>query len=103
MANDSDFDSLCKRARQSFRAGDYSKASKFFAQALALNPDNAEAQEGAGTVSFMLNQFEEAIEHFSRVNLLKPREAKSYINLGAVYNRMGEHQKAANALRIDPR
>ncbi len=99
MANDSEFDSLCKRARQSFRAGDYSKASNFFAQALALNPDSAEAQDGAGTVYFMLNQFEKAVEHFSRVSLLKPRGATSYINLGAVYNRMGEHQKAANALR----
>lgn len=39
------------------------------------------------------------MEHFTRVTQLQPKDAKAYINLGAVLNRMEQFQKAADILK----
>ena len=50
----------------------------------------------------MLQAYEPAVKHFERVTRLDPRRGASWINLGAVYNRMGNHHKAAEVLRRAP-
>jgi len=51
------------------------------------------------TASFLSDDYESAVTHFNRMTQLNPRQGKSLINLGAVYNRMGEYRKAIDVLR----
>jgi tetratricopeptide (TPR) repeat protein len=66
---------------------------------LTLDPDRADVHEAVATAYFIMKQYGLAIEHFTRVTQLRPTEAKALINLGAVYNRQGEFQKAADILK----
>jgi tetratricopeptide (TPR) repeat protein len=70
-----------------------------YRQALDVDPDSAEALEGLAMVLFQAGDLPGAIEQFTRLTLLQPQEARHYINLGAVYNRKGQHAQAAEALR----
>lgn len=99
MSANADPESLCKQARRALRKGDGSQAIQLLRQAIEADGDYAGAHEGLGTACFLAKDYDGAIEHFTRASQLKPRDGKSLINLGAVYNRIGESQKAADALR----
>jgi tetratricopeptide (TPR) repeat protein len=94
-----DLESLCKEGRQLFRQGKHAEAIRVFEQALTIDPDQFEIHDAIATAHFVLKQYDQAIEHFTRMTQLKPMNAKAYINLGAVYNRKEEFQKAADILK----
>lgn len=94
-----DLESLCKEGRQFFRQGKYKLSIEAFNQAMKLDPDRVDVHEALATASFILKDYDAAIEHFMRVSQLRPMDAKSLINLGAVYNRKGEFQKGADVLK----
>ncbi|TXT39407.1 MAG: hypothetical protein FD138_92 [Planctomycetota bacterium] len=94
-----DLEALSKEGRQLFRQGKHAEAIRVFEQALQADPDQIEIHEAIATAHFVLKQYDQAIEHFTRVTQLQPMNAKAYINLGAVYNRKEEFQKAADILK----
>lgn len=94
-----DIDGLCKEGRQFFRQGKYPLAIQAFEKALKANPDLPDVHDAVATAYFATKNYDKAVEHFTRVTQLKPMDAKPLINLGAVYNRKEEFQKAADILK----
>jgi len=99
MSSTPEIETLCRRAGRCVRKGDYSQALELYRQAVALDESRYEIHEGMATASFLSDDYENAIIHFNRMTQLNPRQGKSLINLGAVYNRMGEYRKAIDVLR----
>ncbi len=93
------FEDLCKSGRESLKAGRAQEAVTAFEEARRMNDLDPEVHEGLATAHFLLQAYEPAARHFERVTRLDPRRGASWINLGAVYNRMGDYQKAAEVLR----
>jgi tetratricopeptide (TPR) repeat protein len=94
-----DLESLCREGRQLFRQGKHARSIQVFQEALKLDPDRADVHEAIATAAFVLKQYDLAITHFTRATQLRPMDAKPYINLGAVHNRRGDYQAAAEALK----
>lgn len=99
MVESTEVDQLCEQGREFLRAGELHQALECFHQAAALDSDDVDAQEGLATVAFLGQDFKAAVKYFTRVTLLDPRRGKTYINLGAAYNRLGDYPKAIEALR----
>lgn len=99
MPNSLSFEDLCQTGRDHLRGGRLNDAMAAFEEARQINDLDADVHEGLATVHYMLQAFEPAVKHFERVTRLDPRRGASWINLGAVYNRMGNYQKAAEVLR----
>jgi tetratricopeptide (TPR) repeat protein len=106
MADESP-ESLCQKARQAIAQGTIDRARQLYLQALGLRSDVPDVHYGLATACFLLNDLESAAFHFKEVTRLDPLRPGAYINLGAVYNRLGEYQEAVRTLRrgiqIDPR
>ena len=99
MTNSLSFADLCQTGREHLKAGRLSEALAAFEDARQINDLDADVHEGLATAHFMQQSYEAAVKHFERVTRLDPRRGVAWINLGAVYNRMGSHQKAAEVLR----
>lgn len=97
--NTSEAETLCQRGINALKERDHAEANDAFESALAADPDCAEAYEGLATVAYLDGDLVEAVKHYTKLTLLKPSEARFYTNLGAIYNRIGEHMKAAEVLR----
>jgi tetratricopeptide (TPR) repeat protein len=94
-----DLESLCTTGRQLFRHGKHAESIKVFQEALNADPDRADVHDAVATAYFITKQYDKAIEHFTRVTQLRPKDAKAYVNLGAVHNRKEEFSKAADILK----
>lgn len=99
MTQSLSFEDFCQTGRGHLKAGRPQEALAAFEEARLLNDLDAEVHEGIATAHFLLKAYEPAARHFERVTRLDPRRSASWINLGAVYNRMGNYQKAAEVLR----
>lgn len=99
MTNSRSFAELFQAGREHLKAGRLDDALAAFEEARRLNDVDADVHEGLATASFLKLNYEAAIKHFERVTRLDPRRGATWINLGAVYNRMGDYQKAAEVLR----
>ena len=99
MTNSPAFDDLCQTARAKLKAGQLQDALSVFEEARQINDLDPDVHEGLATIHFLLKAYEPAVKHFERVTRLDPRRGASWINLGAVYNRMGNYQMAAEVLR----
>jgi tetratricopeptide (TPR) repeat protein len=100
-------DELCTLARQSLSTGNYQEARTLYSKAVSASPDSPDAHYGLATCCFMLSDFEAARLHFKEVTRLDPLRATAFINLGALYNRLGQQDDAIATLRkglqLDPR
>lgn len=94
-----DLEALCKEGRHLFRQGKYREAVEIFSNVLEQDPDRGDVHEALATAAFILKNYPTAIEHFTRASQLRPMDAKPLVNLGAVYNRQEEFQKAADILK----
>lgn len=101
------YDELCTLARQAVSTGNYQEARSLYSRAVATSPDSPDAHYGLATCCFMLSDFESARIHFKEVTRLDPLRATAFINLGALYNRLGQQDEAIATLRkgmqLDPR
>ncbi len=101
------FDDLCTRARQAISTSNYNDGRALYSQAVQAAPDSPDAHYGLATCCFMLSDFDAAARHFKEVTRLDPLRATAFINLGALYNRLGQQDEAILTLRrgvqLDPR
>ena len=99
-------ENLCQRARQGIAQGQIEQARQLYLDALKIRSDLPDVHYGLATACFLLNDLDSAAYHFKEVTRLDPLRTGAYINLGAVYNRLGELEEAVRTLRrgiqIDP-
>jgi len=74
------------------------EAYKNFTKAISINPRNAESFSGRGTVNIFLKNTGEAIRDLENALTLDPRQIDIYFNLGIVYLRSGDREKASKLL-----
>jgi tetratricopeptide (TPR) repeat protein len=77
-----------------------------YAQAIALNPQDAEAFNNRGIVYYDLGEREKAINDFEQAIALNPQYGEAFYNRGIVYYGLGEDEKAiagfAQAIVLNP-
>lgn len=95
----SDYEQLCKQAKQALRNEEVLDAIDLYEEAVELDSDGVEAHEGLAMASYLAQEYTGAVEHFTRVIQLKPRDARAYVNLGAIHNLRGEYREAVAQLR----
>ncbi len=76
--------SFMRTAGENSRNGDMRGAAKFFREALAVNPRNAEAHAFLGGILLNNEQFEEAREHLDAALKINPKNGEAYFNLGVI-------------------
>jgi tetratricopeptide (TPR) repeat protein len=99
MGETRDVDALCQQARMCLRKRRLDEATRLFGEALAIDDKHAEAFEGLAAACFHAKDYPGAIKHFERLADLRPLDARPLINIGAVYNRQKEFDKAVAVLR----
>ena len=106
MSN-TEFDAICAQARVAVGAGNYKEGRTLYAKAAVLAPESPDAHYGLATCCYLLSDFDAAMRHFKEVTRLDPLRATAFINLGALYNRLGQQDEAIATLRkglqLDPR
>ncbi len=95
----SESDAICDQAKTLLRERSYGEALALYEQAVAKDPRSIPAHEGVAAAAFVLREFDKAAEHYKKLSMLDVRRAEPLINLGAVYNRMGDFGNAARTLR----
>lgn len=92
-------DELLEEARQLARQREFAAATQIYQAVIAQDPSNTSAYDGLGTIHFVQQSYQEAINCFLEVAALKPVDGKPLFNAGAIYNRMGEYAKAVEIIR----
>jgi Tfp pilus assembly protein PilF len=107
MGEADQYDDLSQKARQAINDGNPALARQLYMQALAIRSGSADANYGVATACFLIDEPESAIFYFKESLRLDPQRAGAYVNLGAVYSRMGNLEEAVKSLRkaiqIDPK
>jgi pentatricopeptide repeat protein len=86
-------------ARRHVRHGRYNEAIELFNELLKENDIDPVLHDAIGSAYFLAGKNVEAAKHFERIVRLTTNPGKALINLGAVYNRVGEYQKAVDSIR----
>lgn len=76
----------------------YEKALKEFESALAMDPDNVEAQIELGNTLLYLKKADQALKLFKSALILNKRSTRAKIGLGRAYRMLGENENALSAL-----
>jgi tetratricopeptide (TPR) repeat protein len=88
------------------RQGKYEEAAAHYAEALRLNPADAEAHSNQGVILQRQGKLEAAAAHYAEALRLNPDYLQAYYNLGIVLSRQGKYEEAAahyaGALRLNP-
>lgn len=90
---------LVNKAQRAIAKGKNDLAKKCYLKALTLRPNMPNLHYGLATVCYLENDLETAADHFTEVTRLDPLRAGAFINLGAVYNKLGQLDNAIGALR----
>ncbi len=90
---------LREQAQKALAQGQYQDARQIYQQALGYESDSTEIHYGIATACFLLGDLHSAVYHFKEVIRIDPMRAGAYVNLGAVYNRLGHHDDALATLR----
>ena len=98
MAKDP-LDMLRQQAQEAITRGQYQEARQIYQQALGYRSDSPEIHYGIATACFLVGDLHSAVYHFKEVIRIDPLRAGAYINLGAVYNRLGQFEDSLATLR----
>lgn len=97
---------LTQQAAQCLQSGQFSDALEFLDTALALDPNDSEAETLRGVALANLQQPVEATNAFRRAITLAPNSSKAHYNLAAHLKSLGDNEEALaearEALRFDP-
>ena len=77
----------------------YDDAEVSYLDAAKLNPNEARAYMGLGTVYAAKNRADDAIKAFQKAKEVKPKLAAAYFNLGLIYSALGKKDKAMEEYR----
>jgi tetratricopeptide (TPR) repeat protein len=101
-----DVGALLQQAQQDLGQRRYQAARALFLQVLDLEPERADAHYGLATASFLQGDFLGAAHHFKETTRHDPNRAGAFINLGAIYNRLGRYEDAiatlTRGIQLDP-
>lgn len=92
-------DVLRHKAQDAITRGQYQEARQIYQQALGYRSDSPDIHYGIATACFLVGDQHSAVYHFKEVIRLDPLRAGAYINLGAVYNRLGQLEDALATLK----
>jgi len=92
-------DALCDQAKVLLKERKFAEAQKLYDEAVARDSRSIPAHTGAAAAAFVLKDYQKAATHYKKLSMLDVRRAEPLINLGAVYNRMGDFVNAARTLR----
>lgn len=92
----SSVEAAIKHGREALEAkpSRYEDAEKYYLTAAKLNPKEARAFLGLGTVYAAENRADDAIKAFQKAIELKPKFAEARFNLGMIFVALGETTKA---------
>jgi tetratricopeptide (TPR) repeat protein len=93
-----DVGALYQQAQQELGQRHYQAARAVFLQILDLEPERADAHYGLATACFLQGDFLGAAHHFKETTRHDPKRAGAFINLGAIYNRLGRYEDAITTL-----
>jgi len=79
-------------------AGLFEEASQAYANAAALNPDEARAHNGLARILSAKIRYLEALDHALTAVRLAPHEADFSFTLGTTYQRIGRYREASDAI-----
>ena len=91
---------LAKLAHVAYLAGDDRQCEAWLAKAAALDPEHVETNLVSGMLENRTGQYEQAIQHLSRVVEQSPAYAKAQYQLALAYQRSGNAPKAQEHLEI---
>lgn len=80
--------------------GDYATAEKDFRQAVAINPNHAEARSNLGFVLARLGKQEEARTQLEKALQLNPDSSEARFQLAAVLRALGQQDQAHETLKV---
>lgn len=80
-----------------YNSGDYDAAISAFMNAVAVNPDYAEAWNNLGTAYEQIGRYQDAVLAFRRAVAINPRYDEAWNNLGNVYEKLGRYEDARDA------
>lgn len=99
--------SILDEALTYYQQGDSTAAEKLFAEAIALDPDNARARLDHGSALKDLGRLDEALAEFDEALRLQPDYVKAHYNRGVVLAAQGDDPTAleayARAMELDPK
>lgn len=94
------------QATSSIQSGMFNQAIELASQALAIEPDNADALILKGVALAQVNQADAATDAFQRAVMVQPTNPKAFFNLAVHYSRLGKKDLALDAAReaanLDP-
>lgn len=99
MVQSTSYEELYRTGREHLKAGRARDALQSFELARAMNDVDPALFDSMASAHCVLNEFEAAVQHYERATQLDARRGPCWVNLGALYNRLGKHQKAAEVLR----
>ena len=94
-----DVDALLQEGKAALRSRRLDEALGLFQQVLALAPDHPETRESLASTLFLKGDYAGAVQAFALLAEQHPQQTRYCVNLGAAYNRLGEHKKAEESLR----
>lgn len=90
---------LCDEAQGLAAQDRAAEAIALYQAAVEQETDHVGAHEGLALAFSMTSDWASAEKHFAKLIQLQPMQARHYINLGTMYNRKGDYQKAVDTLR----
>ena len=90
---------LIEQAKQFLKSRQFNEAISLFQQAIAQDPYNVKLHESLASAYILAKEFDLAVEQLERILRISPQNVNAMINLGAMYNKVGNHAQAADILR----
>ncbi len=85
---------LSNMALAYYQKGDYTRAEKYFLEALKLSPDFVNGLAGLATTYTAQGRYEEAVQKLERAVRKEPKLPQLHFELGRAYRGLGEPEKA---------